>query len=66
MSVLHIPQIISNFDNTQGLIKFYLKKDDYFYQLHANGIVSFDLDFKMQLGNRLFALFMISQYVSYW
>ena len=31
-----------------------LRKDNCFYSLHADGIVSLDLDFKMQLGNGLF------------
>ena len=35
-------------------IEINLKKDDYCYQLHADGIVSLDIDFKMQLGNRVF------------
>ena len=40
----------------QALTKMNLKKDNYFYQLHADGIVSLDLDFKMQFGNRLLLL----------
>ena len=32
-----------------------LRKDNCLYSLHADGIVSVDLDFKMQLSNSLFA-----------
>ena len=48
-----IPQVISSFDNVPELIEIDLKTDNYFYQLHVDGIVSLDLDFKMQFGNRL-------------
>ena len=48
-----MPQVISRFDNPRELIEIDLKKDNYFYQLHADWIVSLDLDFKMELGNRL-------------
>ena len=51
IGVLHISQIISSFDNAPELIVMYLKKDNYFYQLHADGIVSLDLDLIMQFGN---------------
>ena len=56
IGVLHFPQVISSsFDNALELIETNLKKDNYFYQLHAEGIVSLDLDFKMQFGNHLFS-----------
>ena len=49
----HIQQVIGGFDNAPELIEIDLKKDNYFYQLHADGTVSLDLDFKMQFGNHL-------------
>ena len=48
IGALHIPQVISSFDNTAELTEIDLKKDNYLHQLHADGIVSLDLDFKMQ------------------
>ena len=54
--VLLIPQVISGFDKARELTEINLKKDNYFYQLHGDGIVSLDLDFKMQFGNRLLEL----------
>ena len=51
---LHSPQVISSFDNAPELIEIDLKKNNYFYQVHADGIVSLDLDFKMHFRNRLF------------
>ena len=51
--VLHVLQVISSFDNTQGLIEINIKRCDCFYQLHTDRIVSLDLDFKMQFGNSL-------------
>ena len=56
IGVLHFPQVICSFDNALELIEMNLKKDNHFYQLHADGIVSLDLDFKMQFGNRLLYL----------
>ena len=53
VGVSHVPQVISSFDNTQYLIKINLKRYNCLYQLHADGIVSFDLDFKMHFGNSL-------------
>ena len=53
--VLHVPHVISSFDNTQDLIEINIKRCDCFYQLHADGIVSLDPDFKMQFGNSLLA-----------
>ena len=44
------PTVTSSFDNAPELIEIDLKKDN---QLHADGIVSLDLDFKVQFGNRL-------------
>ena len=41
------------FDNAREFIETNLNKENYFYQLHADGVVSFDLHFKMQFGNRL-------------
>ena len=52
--VLHIPQVISNFDSARELIEINLKRDNYFYQLQVDGIVSLELDFRMQFGNSLF------------
>ena len=54
--VLHVPQVISSFDNMQDLIEINIKRCDCFYQLHADGIVSLDLDFKMQFGNSLLSI----------
>ena len=53
IGVLQIPQVISSFDNTPELIEIDLKKDNYFYQLHTDGPISFDLDFRMQFGMKL-------------
>ena len=50
MSVLHVPQVISDSHNAQDLIEISLKIDNYFYELQASGTVSLDLDFKMQFG----------------
>ena len=52
-SVLHFPQVISRFDNALDLIEMNLRKDNCLYSLHPYGILSLDLDFKMQFGNRL-------------
>ena len=46
--VLHLLQVISRFENTWDLIEMNLRKHNCLYSLHANGIVSLDLDFKMQ------------------
>ena len=54
IGVLHFPQVIRRFDNTSDLIEMSLKKDNCLSSLYADGIVSLDLDFKMQFGNRLF------------
>ena len=54
--VLHVPQVISSFDNTQDLIEINLRRYNCLYQLHADQIVSLDLDLKMQFGNSLFIL----------
>ena len=56
IGVLHFPQVISRFDNTSDLIEMNLRKDNCLYSLHADGIVSLNLDFKMQFGNRLLKL----------
>ena len=40
----------------QDLIEINLKRCNCFYQLHADGIVSLDLDFKMQFGQSLLQL----------
>ena len=56
IGVLHVPQVISSFDNTLDLIEINLKRRSCFYQLHADGIVSLDLDLKMQFGNSLLAV----------
>ena len=53
IGVLPVPQVISSFDNTQDLIEINVKRCNGLYQLHADGIVSFNLDFKMQFGNSL-------------
>ena len=53
IGVLHVPQVISSFNNTQDLIEINLKRCNCFYQLHTDGTVSLDLDFKMQSGNSL-------------
>ena len=53
VGVLHVPQVISSFDNTQDLIEINLKISNCLYQLHADGTVSLDLEFKMQFGNSL-------------
>ena len=53
IGVLNIPQAISSFDNAIELIETNPRKDNYFYRLHPDGIVSLDLDFKMQFSNRL-------------
>ena len=53
IGALHIPQAISNFDNAREVIEINLKKDNYLYELYADGIVFLDLDFKMQFGNRM-------------
>ena len=53
LDVLHIPQVIRNFDNARELTEINLKKGNYFYKMYADGIVSLDLDFKRQFGNRL-------------
>ena len=37
----------------QDLIEINLKRDNCFHQLHTDGIVSLDLDIKMQFGNSL-------------
>ena len=50
---LHVPQVVSSFDNGQELAEINLKKNNYFYQLHADGIVSLYLDFKTQFGDHL-------------
>ena len=55
IGVLHFPQVISRFDNIWDLIEMNLRKDYCLYSLHADGIVSVDLVFKMQLSNSLFA-----------
>ena len=47
IGVLHVPQVISSFDNTQDLIEINPKRCNCFYQLHADRIVSLDLDFKI-------------------
>ena len=36
VGVLHVPHVISSFDNTQEVIQVNLMKDNYFYQLHAD------------------------------
>ena len=54
LGVLHVPLVISGLDNARYVIEISLKKENYFYYLHADGIVSLDLDFKIQFGNRLF------------
>ena len=51
----------SNFDNAREFIEINLDKDNYFYQLHADGIVFLDLNFKTQFGNRLLQLFKDNQ-----
>ena len=48
-----IPQVIGRFDNASESTEFNLKNDNYFCSLHSDGIVSLDLDFKMQFGNCL-------------
>ena len=53
IDVLDIMQVISSFDNIRELIEINPKKDKGFYWLHADGILSVDLKFKMQFGNRL-------------
>ena len=55
MGALNITQVIGSFDNAPELIEIDPKKNNYFYQLYTDGIVSLDLDFKMQFGNRLLA-----------
>ena len=62
VGVLHVPQVISSFDNTQDLIEIDLMKYNCLYQLHADGIVSLDLDFIMQFGNSLFAVIATFQF----
>ena len=47
LGVLHVPLIISDLDNARDLIEINLKEDNCFYEVHADGIVSLDLDFKM-------------------
>ena len=54
IGALHIPQVNNSFDNAPELIEIDLKKGNYFYQLHADGIISLYLDFEMQFGNSLF------------
>ena len=54
VGVLHVPQVISSFNNMQDLIEINLKRYNCLYQLHAYGIVSLDLDLKMQFGDSLF------------
>ena len=51
--VLHLPLVISGLDNPRYLIEINLKKNNCFYLLHADGIVSLDLDFKIQFDNHL-------------
>ena len=53
IGVLDVSQVISSFDNTQYLIEINLRRYNCFYQLHADWVVSLDLDFKMQFGNSL-------------
>ena len=54
IGVLHVPELTTNFDNTRDLIEINLKKDNYTpIGLHADGIVSLDLNLKMHFGNRL-------------
>ena len=36
--VLHIPQVISSFNNTRESIQINSKKDNYFYHFHADGL----------------------------
>ena len=55
VGVLHVQLVISGLDYARDLIEINLKKDNCFYQLHADGIVSLDLDFKIQFGDRLLA-----------
>ena len=55
VDVLHVQLVISGLDNSRDLIEINLKKDNCFYQLHADGIVSLDLDFKIQFCDRLLA-----------
>ena len=50
---LQVPPVIRSVDNARKLIEINLKKDNCFYELHADGSVSLDLDFEMQYGNRL-------------
>ena len=53
IGAVHIPEVISNFDNARELVKINQKKNNYFYELHTHKIVYLDLDFKMQSCNRL-------------
>ena len=64
IGALHILQVISGFGNAPDLIEIDLKKANYFYQLHADGIVSRDLDFEMQFGNRLSARTCLNRAIS--
>ena len=54
VDAFHFPQVIISFENTQDSIEINLKRYNCLYQLHSGGIVSLDLDFKMQFGNSLF------------
>ena len=56
VGVLHVPQVISSFDNTRDSIEINLKRYNCLYQLHADGIASLDLNFKMQFGKSLLIL----------
>ena len=47
LGVLHVPLVISDLDNARDLIEINLKEDNCFYEVHADGIISLDLDFKM-------------------
>ena len=51
VDVLHVPQVISSFDNTRDLTEIDLLGYNCLHQLHADGIVSLDFDFKMKFGN---------------